>query len=309
MAIGDVYEVERVEDVYYLDTGMYDTPEYGAVYVVDAERPAIVDTGIGTRWGNVTDALREVGIPPTDLAYIVPTHVHLDHAGGAGYLADELAGATVVVHENGARHLVDPERLWKGTKAAVGDQIEHYAEPKPVPADRIREVAGGDAIDLGDRTLDVHDAPGHVPHQAFFHDPDADAVFTADAAGIYVPSAGGVWPTTPPPNFDFEQCLEDTREIRRLEPDTLLFAHFGPADRAGDLLGDHLAALTDWVESISAARSELGDDEAVVDRFLGDLVDEKVAAWGEERARADVRLNVRGVLRYLEDRGDFEIEG
>jgi glyoxylase-like metal-dependent hydrolase (beta-lactamase superfamily II) len=309
MAIGDLYQVERVPDVYYLDTGMYDTAEYGSVYAVDAERPAIVDTGIGTRYENILDALREVGIAPGDLAYIVPTHVHLDHAGGGGFLADECEDATVVCHENGARHLVDPGRLWEGTKRAVGDEIDFYTEPEPVPVERVRQVSGGDTVDLGDRELAVCDAPGHAPHQAFFHDPDADAVYTGDAAGIYVPSADAVGPTTPPPNFDFEQCLEDTRAIRRLEPDTLLFGHFGPAGNADDLLADHLAALTDWVKSVAAARSELGGDEAVVERFAGDPPDHKVDAWGEPRARAEVALNTRGVLDYLDERGDFEIEG
>ena len=88
MAIGDVFTVDGCSELHYVDTGMYDTAEYGAVYILDADRPALVDTGIGTRYEAILDALAEVGIAREDLEYILPTHVHLDHAGGAGYLAE-----------------------------------------------------------------------------------------------------------------------------------------------------------------------------------------------------------------------------
>jgi len=111
MAIGDVYDAENCADVHYVDTGMYDVPEYGSVYVVDAERPALVDTGIGARYEGILDAMAEVGVAPADLEAIAITHVHLDHAGGVGYLVEECPNATVYVHEIGAPHLVDPTRL------------------------------------------------------------------------------------------------------------------------------------------------------------------------------------------------------
>src|SRR6056297_2523463 len=111
MAIGDVYDAEACEDVHYVDTGMYDVPEYGSVYIVDAERPALVDTGIGADYETILTALAEVGVAPEDLEVMALTHIHLDHAGGAGYLAEECPSATVYAHEIGTRHLVDPTRL------------------------------------------------------------------------------------------------------------------------------------------------------------------------------------------------------
>ncbi|NIW25901.1 MAG: MBL fold metallo-hydrolase, partial [Actinobacteria bacterium] len=230
MAIGDVRPVDLagVEGVHYVDVGIFETPGYTSVYLLDAERPAVVDTGIGKRPELILDALGELGIAPDALEWIVPTHAHLDHAGGAGYLAEACPNATVAVPEVGAPHLIDPERLVEGTKRVVGDAWRHYAEPVPIPDERVRPLADGDAIDLGERRLEVHHAPGHAPHQCFFHEPGQAVVYTADAAGIYVPARDAVLPTTPPPNFDLEQCLADAERLGALEPDVLCYPHFGP---------------------------------------------------------------------------------
>lgn len=299
MAIGDVRPVDLADatDCYYVDTGMFDTPGYTSVYVVDAERPAVVDTGIGTDHELVMDALAELDIAPDDLGLIAPTHVHLDHAGGAGFLAEACPNATVAVPEVGAPHLIDPGRLVEGTKRAVGDAWAYYAEPEPVPEARVRGLSDGDTIDLGDRVLEVHDAPGHAPHQAVFFDPDDAVVFAADAAGIYVPDRDRVVPTTPPPNFDLEQCLDDVAMLEALDPDVLCYPHFGPAP-AADRLSAYATVLEDWVATVAGARERLGDDEAVVRELVGE--DDLGDVWGEGRAAANVELNARGVLHYLD---------
>ncbi len=302
MEPGDVRTVTSGEctDLYYVDTGMYDTAEYGSVYVLDAERPAIVDTGIGTNYERILAALDEAGIERDDLEVIAITHVHLDHAGGAGFIADACPNAEVYVHESGARHLADPSRLWKGTKSAVGDQIEFYTEPEPVPDSRITELEDGDTIDLGDHELVVHHAPGHAPHQVVFEDPANDAVFTADAAGIWVPSISQITETSPPPQFDLEGTLADAEMLVAMDPETLLFAHFGPKDADG-VLAEYTDVLTDWVQAVERKREELGDDEAVIDHFVENT--DMGHVWGERKARGETAMNVRGVLTYL-DRGE-----
>ncbi|WP_101294103.1 MBL fold metallo-hydrolase [Halegenticoccus soli] len=304
MAIGDVNPVPDCTDLYYLDTGMYDTEAYGSVYVVDAERPAVVDTGIGTNRDLLFDALDGIGIGREDLRFVLPTHVHLDHAGGAGFLAAAYPNATVMTHEIGVPHLVDPSRLVAGTKAAVEDQWEFYVEPEPVPEDRIEGVAGGDVIDLGDRTLDVVHAPGHAPHQVMFHDRRDNTLFTADAAGIWVPSEREIRQTTPPSQFDLEQCLDDASRIVEIDPDVLCFGHFGPREYDEELMDRYKRTLVEWVEAVRRKREELGDDDAVIEHFQEhtDMVD----VWGERKARAEERLNVRGVLGYLDHRAERE---
>lgn len=298
MAIGDYYPIERCPDYYYLDTGMYDTERYGAVYIVDAERPALIDTGIGTNYEFILEAMAEIGIAPEDLDVIAPTHIHLDHAGGAGFLAAECPNADVYIHEIGARHLVDPTRLIEGTKMAVEDQWKYYAEPKPVDEDRITELSDGDTIDLGDRVLDVHHAPGHAPHQVIYHDPDSSVIAAGDAAGIWVPQIEQVRQTSPPSNFDLETCLSDVETIRALDPELLLFGHFGPAESSDELLDEYKQVLTEWVEAVAEKRTELEDDEAVIEHFVENTAMDEI--WGERKARAEERLNTRGVLAYLD---------
>ena len=299
MAIGDLRRVETgsCEDLHYVDVGLFDTAEYGSVYLLDADRPAVIDTGTGANYERILDALDELGIAPDELAVIAVTHVHLDHAGGAGYLARECENAEVVVYERGARHLVDPSRLVAGTKQVVGDRWRHYADPLPIDEERLTVVEDGDVVDLGDHELRVRHAPGHAPHQVVFYDPANDAVFTADSAGIYVPSRDRVEPTTPPVNFDLERSLADIEMLRELNPETLIYGHFGPAPAEGRL-AEYAETLESWVESVREARERLGDDEAVVEQFveraeLGDV-------WNEEQARIEARMNTQGVLASLD---------
>jgi glyoxylase-like metal-dependent hydrolase (beta-lactamase superfamily II) len=301
MAPGDVSTVDTGDctDLHYVDTGMYDTAEYGAVYVVDADRVAIVDTGIGTHYDRILDALDELGIDPSAVDVLAVTHVHLDHAGGAGFLAEACENATVAVHERGARHLSDPGRLWEGTKGAVGDQIDYYTEPEPVSEERIRELADGDVIDLGNHELRVHHAPGHAPHQVVFEDPANDCVFVADAAGIYVPELDAVRQTSPPPQFDLEQVLDDVATLRELDPSTLCYPHFGPA-RTDERLAEYETVIQEWVDAVAEKRGELGDDRAVIDHFVE--TEEMNELWGDRKARGETSMNVRGVLSYLDRR-------
>lgn len=299
MGIGDVRQVVTgsCADLRFVDTGMYEVAEYGSVYVLDAERPAVVETGIGTHYERILDAIDEVGLDPEDVEVIAVTHVHLDHAGGAGFLAEACPNATVVVHEIGAPHLTDPGRLWEGTKQAVGEQITHYVEPRPVPDDRVRAIEDGDVIDLGDHELRAHHASGHAPHQVVYEDPTNDAVFTGDAAGLYVPERDEALPTSPPPDFDLEQAIADVELIRDIAPETLLYSHFGPALRTHQL-GDYARRLEEWVEAVAAARAELGDDEAVIQHFVGETDASEI--WGVQKGRGETAMNVRGVLRYLD---------
>ena len=304
MAIGDVAAVPDATDVYYLDTGMYDATEYGSVFLVDAERPALVDAGIGTNYERILDALDEVGIDREDLEYVLPTHVHLDHAGGTGFLAEACPNATVLTHESGVRHLVDPTRLVEGTKAAVEDQWQYYVEPDPVPENRIEGLADGDEIDLGDRVFEVIHAPGHAPHQVVFYDFADEIVFAADAAGIYIPFLNEVVPTTPPPQFDLEKSLADARTIEARDPDVLCYGHYGPRECDEDVLPNYRRTLVEWVEAVRSKREELDDDEAVIEHFVEHADEDRFEKWGEQKTRAEERLNVRGVLAYLDRRDE-----
>lgn len=302
MGIGDVETVDTGDctDLFSVDTGMYDTDAYGAVYILDAERPAIVETGIGTHYERILDALAEVGVAREDIEVIAPTHLHLDHAGGAGFLAEACPNATVAVHESGISHLTDPEQLTEGTKRAVGDLWQFYIEPKPVSEDRIRGLTDGEGIDLGDHRLDVYHAPGHAGHQVVYYDEANDAVFTGDGAGIWVPSRNQVKETTPPWGFDLEQCLADVETIRKIGPKTVLYTHFGPQPSPEETLAEYEEVLTEWVKTVETKREELDSDDAVVEYFVNET--EMGDVWGEAMAKPVAAVDVRGVLHYLDQR-------
>jgi len=295
MAIGDLTAVDGT-DLYYVDVGAYDVPGYGSVYILDAERPAVVDTGLGTNVDVLLDAIDDVGIDALDA--ILTTHIHLDHAGGAGYLAETFPEATVYTHEIGVRHLVDPSRLVAGTKAAVGDQWQYYVDPKPIPEERIESLEGGAEIDLGDRTVDVVHAPGHAPHQVVFHDRTDDVLFSGDAGGIRPEGADDLFPTSPPVNFDLAGCIADAETIAERNPDRICFGHFGDAAFSPDLMGEYEGVLTEWVERVREKRAELGDDDAVIEHFAETA--DPIEPWGERKTRAEHRLNAKGVLGYLD---------
>jgi len=282
-------------DLYAIWTRDFAPAQYCSVYLLDTERPAIVDTGTGANVDRILAGLSDIGIEPADLSAIVLTHVHLDHAGGAGRLARACPNATVFVHESGADHLVDPERLWEGTKAAVGEQIQYYAEPRSVPESRVTPLTAGETIDLGERELAVHRAPGHAFHQVVYEEMDRGGVFTGDAAGVLTPGLDAVRQSSPPPGFDLDGCLEDVEMIRSLDPSALYLAHYGQHEPL-PLLENYAEVLQGWVRSVAAKRNNVGA-EATIEYFATRTGAE--AAWGRLKAREEERMNVRGALEYL----------
>ncbi|MFW6384210.1 MAG: MBL fold metallo-hydrolase [Halodesulfurarchaeum sp.] len=290
--MGIVEPVPSATDLYAHWTQDFAPAQYCSVYVLDGSVPAVIDTGTGAHVDRILDALAALDIDRRDLGAIVLTHVHLDHAGGAGALAEACPNATIAVHESGAPYLVDPERLWEGTKRAVGDQIQAYEKPVPIPEDRIQSVADGDTVDLGDRSLTVHRAPGHAFHQVVYRDRADGGVFVGDAMGVLTPGLERLQPSSPPPDFDLEGCLRDVETIRKLDPSRLFLAHYGAQDPE-ELLSRYPAVLETWVETVRETRDRLGEAAAV--DALAERA-ETVDAWGERKAHAETRMNVRGVL-------------
>jgi glyoxylase-like metal-dependent hydrolase (beta-lactamase superfamily II) len=302
MPIGDLVRVEGVRDLYCLDAGLYGTPAYGAIYVFDTPRPTVVETSTGRNHGLLLTALGEIGIDRSDLRNIVLTHIHLDHAGGAGVLAADCPEAEVFVHEIGAPFLTEPDQLVEGTKREVGDLWEFHVEPIPIPNERITPLSGGDTIELGNRALDVIHVPGHATHQVALYDGRGDALFTADEAGAWLPEHELLAATTPPSTFDLERNQTNLERLEELAPATLLYTHFGPRP-AGSALEDYLRLLTEWVADIEAKR-EVFDDEAVIEHFVSTA--ELSAALGYPAGTEPTRMFVRGVMQYLDRHHRFD---
>jgi len=284
--------VVECEGVAAADVPMFGMEQVTSPYIVDAPEPAIVDTGPASGADVILDALDELGIARTDVSYILPTHAHLDHAGSAGELASACENATVVCHRRGVEYLTDESRLdhlTESVERAIG-MAEPYGVPTVLDRERCRVVEGGETIDLGDRTLDVIDAPGHAPHQFCLYDRLTAGLFTADAAGMNFPGSDHR-PTTPPPDFDLEAALETVDELLAVEPERLLYAHFGAGEPGGAQteLRRYREMLPAYVEEIDRSRERHGSDVAAV-----------TAELQPEWSHWSLSTDVAGVLRYLE---------
>ncbi len=294
--------------VHAIDTRMSGYDGITSAYAVLGDHPCLVETGTARSAETVQKALEELGIGPDDLATIVVTHIHLDHAGGVGDLARMFPRAEVVVHEAGARHLADPERLLASARRVFGSVLDDvFGLLAPTDAHRIRSLGATGAIDLGGgRSLQAFHAPGHASHHLGLVDSDTGDLYVGDAAGIYVPETADVRPSTPPPDFDLELACASIDRFRAVRPARLLFSHFGPVTDVDSTLLRSEEELRLWVELVRGARLDGLDLDHALARvrertavryadFLSDP--ERVARY--EHLNAD-RANLVGILRWLD---------
>jgi glyoxylase-like metal-dependent hydrolase (beta-lactamase superfamily II) len=301
-------------EVYQIDTRMAGYHGITAGYLIRSDRPCLVETGTAPSAPVVRDALAALGVGPGDLATIVVTHIHLDHAGGVGDIAAMFPGADVVVHERGARHLADPSRLMASARMVYGDDLDDlFGALAPTPADRIRSVERTGVVDLGGgRRLDSHYSPGHAKHHVGLIDSVSGDLYVGDAAGIYIPETGDQRPATPPPDFDLDVALESLRMFAALQPSRLLFSHFGPVEAVDQALDRSAEEISLWVEETrQARRTGLDLDHAVAmvaertrDRYaiFEPGADPELAAKYNRVAGAE--SNVSGILRWLDKSGE-----
>ena len=295
-------------EVHLIDTRMGGYDGITAAYLIRSERPALVETGAALSAGLVIEQLERLGIGPDDLATIVVTHIHLDHAGGVGDLAQAFPQAEIVVHERGARHLVSPERLLASARRVYGEVMDTmFGELLPTPVERVRALGDTGEIDLGGgRTLASTWSPGHASHHVGLLDSETGDLYVGDAAGIYVPEADLVRPATPPPDFDLPVALASIEAFRSRRPTRLLFSHYGPTVDVDTTLDRSAEELEVWVEATRDTRRQgLDLDHAVA--AVRDRTRERYAAVENDPALREKyaalnsdEANLVGILRWLE---------
>ena len=298
------------DDVFQIDTRMAGYDGITAGYLIRADRPCLVETGTAPSAPVVRGALAELGVGPQDLATVVVTHIHLDHAGGVGDIARMYPAARVVVHNRGARHLADPSRLMASARMVYGDALDTlFGMLAPTPAERIETVEDTGTVDLGGgRRLDSYYSPGHAKHHVGLLDSASGDLYVGDAAGVYLPETGDLRAATPPPDFDLETALTSVRTFGQLRPERLLFSHYGPVDAVQETLERSAEEIRVWVEETRhARRAGLDLDHAVAmvhertkDRYAG------LRPGGDERAGKKLltltgtEANVSGIMRWLD---------
>jgi glyoxylase-like metal-dependent hydrolase (beta-lactamase superfamily II) len=297
-------------EVYQIDTRMAGYRDITAGYLIRSDRPCLVETGTGPSAPVVRDALAALGVHAADLSTVVVTHIHLDHAGGVGDIAEMFPAAQIVVHELGARHLADPSRLMASARMVYGDELDAlFGELAPTPAERIRAVERTGVVDLGGgRRLESHYSPGHAKHHVGLIDSASGDLYVGDAAGIYIPETGDQRPATPPPDFDLEVALASLRMFAALRPARLLFSHYGPVDAVADALDRSAEEIRLWVSETRRARQAgLDLDHAVAmvaertrERYAVLAPDADPALAAKYNRVAGAESNVSGIMRWLE---------
>jgi glyoxylase-like metal-dependent hydrolase (beta-lactamase superfamily II) len=293
-----------------IDTRMTGRALVTSAYLVTGSEPALIETGPTTSVDAVSLGLRTLGIQERDLAHIVVTHIHLDHAGGVGTLAARYPNATVWVHERGAPHLADPTKLLASAARVYGEQRLRglFGPMDPVPADRLRSISDGDKIPLGDRDLEVLYTPGHASHHVSLIDSTSGALWTGDALGIHLPDVRVLRPATPPPDIDLDVATASIERIRERAETVLMFSHYGPVHEVAEICEIATSRWQAWAGIVREALEESEELERVTEilrkRTASEFDDarEPGAAMERYEALSSMEMNAAGLARYWRKR-------
>lgn len=301
------------DGVYCIDAA-YVRPQVASIYLLVADgEAALIDTGTSHSLVPVEATLTALGIAPAQVKYVIPTHVHLDHAGGAGAMMRRFDQARLLIHPRGARHMIDPGRLIEGTIAVYGEAAFRalYGEIEPIDEQRVETVDDGQFRRVGNRELLFVDTPGHARHHFCLFDAVSRGIFSGDTLGLSYPPmkrlARGLVPTTPPTQFEPEALFESIDRLFALRPERLYLTHFGAYENPGAQAGH----LRHWIEEYVALcerhdpRDETG--AAALEAALGKLL---LAGLDDASQpldailEIDIRLNAQGLAHWWRRRHD-----
>lgn len=255
------------DGIYCLETGLYRHGLAACYLVRSADRLAFIDTGAANSVPGLLGVIAELGLTPEHVDYVIPTHVHLDHGGGAGTLIAACPNARLVIHPKGATHMIDPSRLTAGSAAVYGEDAfaRDFGALTPVPEERIIIAQDGDTFDLAGRTLKFIDTPGHANHHGCIYDETSRAFFTGDTFGISYrefDTAAGPWlfaPTTPVA-FDPDAWLASLDKLMAYAPQAMYLTHYGRVQHPADLVDDLRASIRALAD-IALAEEENADPD------------------------------------------------
>ena len=310
-------QVARTTDVgdgiVAVDT-LYMRPSADASHLVVSDgRAAFVDTGTNASVPLLLDALAQQDLEPGDVDYVFLTHVHLDHAGGAGALMQALPNARCVIHPRGAPHMADPEKLIAGTQGVYGKEkaFELYGDIVPIDARRIVEAGDEDSFSFGGREVRALHTEGHARHHYCLHDPRSRGVFTGDSFGISyrdLDTENGefIFPTSTPPHFEPTEAHKAVDRIMAQDPEKLYLTHYSRVDDVGRLANDMHECLDGFV-AIARKHQDSDGRQALIRDDLFEFLGSRLVAHGYDKGREamwsllqhDMNLNAQGLDAWL----------
>jgi glyoxylase-like metal-dependent hydrolase (beta-lactamase superfamily II) len=244
------------------------------------------------------------GIRKEDLHYLLPTHVHLDHCGSCGTLANLYPEASVRVHPRGLPHVSDPARLVAGAMKLFGEElVRRFRLPDPISLRRTRGVSDDEEIALGNAlTLRAIWTPGHAPHHISYFLEDSGTLFTGDAVGVRYPPFPILIPTSPPPSFNFQKAIASLERLRALSPKRLCTPHFGVLENANERFAQDLDTLLSWKDQLQRLASQKSSVSDIVRVMTNEICERALQTRAKlpEYLQTTIRLSVLGLLAYLE---------
>lgn len=282
--------------------------------LVEAGRAAFIDTGTNHSVPLLLDALQQQDLATADVDYVFLTHVHLDHAGGAGELLRHLPNARAVIHPRGARHLVDPGKLVRGATAVYGEQRfrELFGGVTPIPAERLMVVDDMQEIELGGRPLQCLFTEGHARHHYCLWDPASSGVFTGDSFGVSyreLDTAQGefIFPTTTPVDFDPPEAHKAIDRIMALAPQQLYLTHYSRVKNLARLADDMHQSI-DFFTELAISKADEDKRKEAIEQGLFDYLAQRLSARGfigdagvlHAVLDFDVSLNAMGLDVWLQ---------
>jgi len=290
--------------LYLIDLKPAGIENFIASYVLKgAESTAIIETGPTCSVPNLLSGLREIGIANEDVNYVAVSHIHIDHAGGAGTLLQHLPNAKLLVHAKGAPHMINPKKLWEASKQVLGEVAIVYKEIQPVPEDRVVTPVDGTIVDLGGSVqFKVLETLGHASHHLGYFENVERGIFQGDTAGIYIPQLDVTIPTTPVP-FHLEMTLASIQKIADITPRRLYYTHFGPVENAANRLMVYAMQLKLWEKTVSEALNEGDSLQVMYEKVLEKDQKMRVAAEFIKNhmilRRGVVMQSIQGFVEYL----------
>lgn len=307
---------EHGDGITAIDTDLL-RPYFDASHlIVEDGRVAFVDCGANSSVPHLLATLGQEDIDTADVDFLFLTHVHLDHAGGAGLLMQSLPNAKAVLHPRGARHMVDPGKLIRGAQAVYGEEeyFRQYGDIQPIPESRVIVADDGDEFSLGGRTFQCVHTEGHARHHYCLRDGASQSVFTGDSFGLSyreldTEKGEFIYPTTTPIHFDPPEAHKAIDTIMGFEPKQLFLTHYSKVTSLERLAGDMHKRIDDFVSLVTQHADDENRTEAVHESMYAYFIEE-VRDHGfrgsddeiREVVGKDVELNTMGLEFWLDHR-------
>lgn len=298
--------------IYLIDGFDLGLPSRTGTYVIKEEKLTLVETGPSMSVPYILNGLKELNLDPAEVKYIIVTHIHLDHAGGAGLLLKECPNAKVIVHPKGARHLVDPSRLILGAKAVYGDDFERLFEPiVPIPEDKLIIKEDGETLAVGENCeLTFYHTPGHADHHFSIYDPLSNGIFTGDTIGVkydQIKEFEFYLPSTSPNQFRPKEMLDSLNKIvKDLNVEHIYFGHFSMSSNPAEVYKQITYWLPKFVEIGEAVYSKEQNHDHLSNQLLAvikEKLKQKNVPEGHhvyELINLDLQVCSMGIMDYLQ---------